>query len=58
MFDIHEIVGKFLYINIKNFAHLPEQFFEGDFSVIDSLYRVQGVYQFYPLNYAACPFQV
>jgi hypothetical protein len=55
-FDVHKVIGKLFYFKIKYFSHLLKQFFEGNFAVVDSLYSVQGIYQFYPFDDAACPF--
>jgi hypothetical protein len=40
IFDVHKVTGKFFYFKIKYFAHLEKQLLEGNFAVVDSLYRV------------------
>jgi hypothetical protein len=57
VFDVHEVTGMFPYFKIKYFTHPPEQAFEGNFTVVDTRYKVEGVYQFYPFGNAARPFQ-
>lgn len=44
VFDVHKVVGKLFHLKIKHFTRLPKQFLERNFAVVDSLYKVQGVY--------------
>jgi hypothetical protein len=40
VFDVHKVTGKLFYFKIKYFTHLEKQLLEGNFAVVDSLYRV------------------